>query len=395
MKRVRFLYLLLMIGLTFFAIMFRDHMSSVLWAMMLVLPGIIYAVLRLSIVKLKVQLSVGSRTVYPNSPVKVSLSVINGFILPITRCEVKLKCKYHYYEEENELSLNTPVFIDNVQTTTFTVYPKHLGKIYFTVDELVVYDFLGMFKIKVPYPCKCEVNVMPDMERNNILISRAFYFKAEESDSFSQERGGDDPSEIFQIREYREGDKLQRIHWKLSAKKDDMMYKEGSLPIQTSATMFVDLYYDRAAKNKKEYIDTTLLTLTTLSTAFLRERLEHNISWYNLATGDLMVHRVVSDDDLFLVISELYASLPYDTEHKTMRTALEYQASQLNVRPIYVAPNIPEGVFELMDNAMKASLITFEVGDFAETYGESDKFVGRTICIDCLKPDLALDNLVL
>ena len=54
-----------------------------------------------------------------------------------------------------------------------------------------------------------------------------------------------------------------------------------------------------------------------------------------------MVHRVVSDDDLFLVISELYASLPYDTEHKTMRTALEYQASQLNVRPIYVAPNIP------------------------------------------------------
>ena len=280
-------------------------------------------------------------------------------------------------------------------TTTFTVTPKHLGKIYFTVDHITAYDFMGLFKIKVPCECKCEVNVMPDMERNNILIGRAFYFKADESDNFSPERGGDDPSEIFQIREYREGDKLQRIHWKLSAKKDEMMFKEGSLPIQTSATLFADLYYDRAAANKKDFIDTTILTLTTLSTAFIREKLEHNICWYNVSTGELIIHRVVSDDDLFLVISELYASLPYDNEHMTMRTAWEQQASQLDVRPIYVAPSIPDGLFDLMDNAMKASLITFEVGDFAEEYGESDKFIGRTVLVDALKPDLVLDNLIL
>ena len=37
-----------------------------------------------------------------------------------------------------------------------------------------------------------------------------------ESDSYSTIKGGDDPSEVFAIREYREGDRLQRIHWKLS-----------------------------------------------------------------------------------------------------------------------------------------------------------------------------------
>lgn len=395
MKKNRVFYALLVVGLTVFAIMFQDYLSSLIWAASILMPVVLYFFLRLSLVKISLSLSTDKRTVYPGVPVKVTLSVANGFILPVVRSEIKLVCKYPFYEDENVLNLSTPVFIDNTQNTTYTLIPKHLGKVYFTVDEVKMYDFLGLFCKKMPLSAKCEINVMPDMERNNIMIGRAFFFKADESDNFSQQKGGDDPSEIFQIREYREGDKLQRIHWKLSAKKDDMMFKEGSLPIQTSATLFIDLYYDLASEHKKEFIDTSVLTLCTLSTAFLRARLEHNICWYNTSTASLISHRVVSDDDLFLVISELYASLPYDDEHKTMQTALEHGASQLNVRPIYVAPNVPEGLFDRMDGNMKNSLIIFDIGDHDGESPESDKFTGRCICVDCLKPELALDNMVL
>ena len=43
--------------------------------------------------------------------------------------------------------------------------------------------------------------------------------------------GGDDPSEIYQVREYRERDSLKDIHWKLSAREEELMVKERGFPL--------------------------------------------------------------------------------------------------------------------------------------------------------------------
>lgn len=37
---------------------------------------------------------------------------------------------------------------------------------------------------------------------------------------------GDDPGETYDIREYRSGDSIRQIHWKLSGKLDDIMIRE-------------------------------------------------------------------------------------------------------------------------------------------------------------------------
>ena len=46
---------------------------------------------------------------------------------------------------------------------------------------------------------------------------------------------------FFDIREYADGDKIQRIHWKLSSKTGDLMVKEGSLPLMKEIHIFIDL----------------------------------------------------------------------------------------------------------------------------------------------------------
>ena len=40
---------------------------------------------------------------------------------------------------------------------------------------------------------------------------------------------GYDPSELFDVREFQNGDRLQSVHWKLSARTDELMVKELSL----------------------------------------------------------------------------------------------------------------------------------------------------------------------
>ncbi|MBQ9647571.1 MAG: DUF58 domain-containing protein [Oscillospiraceae bacterium] len=50
-------------------------------------------------------------------------------------------------------------------------------------------------------------------------------------EQYSQTRAGSDPSETFAIREYRPGDPIRQIHWKLSQKTETMMLRELGLPI--------------------------------------------------------------------------------------------------------------------------------------------------------------------
>lgn len=47
-----------------------------------------------------------------------------------------------------------------------------------------------------------------------------------ESFRYSGSRPGDDPGETYDIREYRSGDSIRQIHWKLSGKLDDIMIRE-------------------------------------------------------------------------------------------------------------------------------------------------------------------------
>ena len=51
-------------------------------------------------------------------------------------------------------------------------------------------------------------------------------------------------SDFYELREYRQGDSLKNIHWKLSSKYDDLIVKEPSLPIYKEFTInaiFTDL----------------------------------------------------------------------------------------------------------------------------------------------------------
>ena len=78
-----------------------------------------------------------------------------------------------------------------------------------------------------------------------------------DSDRFSTYKKGDDPSEIFDIREYADGDKIQRIHWKLSSKTGDLMVKEGSLPLMKEIHIFIDLCATGTKQERNDKINRT------------------------------------------------------------------------------------------------------------------------------------------
>lgn len=64
-----------------------------------------------------------------------------------------------------------------------------------------------------------------------------------------QNRKGNDPSEVFDIKDYVPGDDLRFVHWKLSGKADHLIMRQPSEPTHYHAIMLMDLGMEQAGVN--------------------------------------------------------------------------------------------------------------------------------------------------
>ncbi len=99
-----------------------------------------------------------------------------------------------------------------------------LGQIVFSCQELIFTDLLGIFKVHAPCSAECSLFVLPKqltIERSELLNAR--FGAAELSEC---QLKGNDYSEVTDIRTYQPGDRPRDIHWKLSARQQELIVKE-------------------------------------------------------------------------------------------------------------------------------------------------------------------------
>lgn len=115
--------------------------------------------------------------------------------------------------------------------------------------SVVLFDYLRIFKRIKRMNKEINIIVVPkvyDVSRSG--TDEGWNFDGE-SEYYSEDRPGDDPAEIFDIREYEMGDRMSRIHWKLTTKLNKLMVKEYSKPLPDGVVLFLD------TKNGGECID--------------------------------------------------------------------------------------------------------------------------------------------
>ncbi len=102
---------------------------------------------------------------------------------------------------------------------------KYCGKIEIKLKECMIWDSLGL----IGFRKKCE-------EKESCVDGAAGcrYRFDRGSNQYTryggnrlpEEKAGFDPSETFSIRDYKEGDRMKSIHWKLSYKLDRIMVRD-------------------------------------------------------------------------------------------------------------------------------------------------------------------------
>ena len=166
---------------------------------------------------------------------------------------------------------------------------EHCGLAKIELKNAWCYDFLGLFRKRLPKNIQTSVLIWPKplpiadlpalkQPRRWKVINNGF-------------------SENYDIRFYREGDELQRIHWKLSAKTGKLVFREPIVPIRTKPILILCL------TGTADDIDRKLGRLLYLSEYLLKKDFAHELH-YSCADG-IHICNISNAQDLNETIKKL------------------------------------------------------------------------------------------
>lgn len=112
------------------------------------------------------------------------------------------------------------------------------GLYYIGIDYLYISDFLGIFTLRFRVSEHQKILVYPLIrELLQFRFNRTVHEDSESIASFEKEHR----ATFSDIRDYRAGDSMRHIHWKLSAKKDQLMTKEFDGTTNNKTTIFLNV----------------------------------------------------------------------------------------------------------------------------------------------------------
>lgn len=199
------------------------------------------------------------------------------------------------------------------------------GNYEFELVRIKLYDFSRLFYVTKRVKKYANVEVMPQIDEIPVRITDRVRNFFGDSDIYDDIRPGYDPSELFDVREFQNGDRLQSVHWKLSARTDELMVKENSLPKACAVAIVADL---RGIKKGRQ-ADAFMKLLVSLSFSLMDQKYSHYVAWYDTAINDIVRARV-DDEEGFYIFLNSFLKIKPDTKNDALFLYEEkYRAEKL------------------------------------------------------------------
>lgn len=232
----------------------------------------------ISLVALKGSVIIPTQSLYSGERVSIEYKVKNNSIFPIAYLEIK-----------NDISkqltgIDAPsVILSLGKKQSFshkeTVLLKRRGYYQLGEIEITIRDVFGFFTFKKKISSSTSLLVYPETINLSTFKISASHQLGEliVHNSFFE-----DKSRVTSIREYREGDSIKSIHWKLSAKKDFPIIKNYENRGDTHAIIFIDneakLFKDDVDRRIEDKAVDTALSITNYC---LNQNIEINLETQN------------------------------------------------------------------------------------------------------------------
>lgn len=194
------------------------------------------------------------------------------------------------------------------QELFFYFTSEYCGRMEISLKQMKIYDLPGFFYRTIPLTEKRTVRILPKLELMPLEITRRTREFLADADEHAAERSGDDPAEIYQVREYRYWDSTHNIHWKLSAKEDRLMVKEYGFPLGCAVLLWLD--FPKENQNSAEF-DRILEQAACLSLTLAWEKCIHMAAWFDEKNERVIKRKIDSEEAVYEFIYHLLDIEPY------------------------------------------------------------------------------------
>lgn len=198
--------------------------------------------------KILCELPLGGNAIRQGEQTRITFSMTNQSWLCALNSTWLLTIGNSFYgtSDQQELLLSVPPH--GTKQFQMTVTIVDLGQIFFTCREYFITDLLGIFMIHNDCAIENALFVLPKPNDTvDTKLPDSYFGVAELSES---QRKGSDYTEVSDIRAYMPGDRPRDIHWKLSARQEELMVKERTSLSGSEHVLLLELPAEKQAAQK-------------------------------------------------------------------------------------------------------------------------------------------------
>lgn len=214
-----------------------------------------------------------------------ALRLTNRFHLPVARASYRMRVSNRFTGEVHR-ARSALRGVAPEEDRNWKLETDHCGLVECRVERLWLCDCLGLFALpaRPPEPFVTVVAPLPEHPGPVELPEGV-------GAAIPLPRGKMAFGETYELRPYREGDSLRMIHWKMTAKRDELVAREPwedtrPLPVLTFN------HFGPLAQ-----MDRTLDRLEGYSLALLEQERVHEVRWVHPETGMVRIYRVAGERD--------------------------------------------------------------------------------------------------
>lgn len=224
----------------------------------------------------------------------LKIRVSNVGRLPAINSVILLHIENLLTGQVTEEELETGFLMNKDREFFIEMLEAHCGCVQVNIKKVKIKDPINLLEVSRDYKSGFMHFVLPKTQ--GMLLSDDAIEKFDmESFKYSPYKSGDDPTEVFQIRKYMQGDSIKTIHWKLSAKSGTTMIRQPSLPVDNKILLFLDKSATYDMKMMDRYMD----LFASLSTALILKGIPHMLCWFDHTEKKIILKKAGNEEELW------------------------------------------------------------------------------------------------
>ena len=268
----RIIYGAVLLAALAFQIFYDGYLAQFLLVCVIALPLLSLLLSLWGLLKLRLSLAPSASQITQGEGGQWQVRVQTPSALPVSRLTMLLTFRNSLTGQERRQRLPL-IGLSGVTVRTFPMEGAHCGLLTCQLSRVKALDFLGLFALPISIPSPAHTLVLPSPVPREELPELP---QIPMGETFNR----DTPSvEDYELREYRPGDPLHSIHWKLSSKHESLVVREPVHSGLPQAALTFDLY------GTPERLDRVLGRLWTASLSLIGRDTPHTILWLDPSQG--------------------------------------------------------------------------------------------------------------